>query len=149
MLNLFMFSTNVSPPVPIQSDMYTVAAAVSKGEVVSNLFSTTDREWHARLRRSVSNAFALSTLIQYEPLTNRTTTAFLEQIDARFAGRPGDDGIVDLSIWLRYFAIDVIGEVAYSSPHGLLEAGRDPHGIMPAMHKFLRYFSVVSLYTLE
>jgi cytochrome P450 len=117
---------------------------VSKGSVVSNLFSTTDKEWHSRLRRSVSNAFALSTLVQYEPLVNRTTRAFLDAIDTRFAGKWGDEGVVDLSIWLRYFAIEVIGEVAYSSPHGLLEAAGDPLGIMPAMHKFLRYFSVVS-----
>jgi len=111
---------------------------------VSNLFSTTEKEWHSRLRRSVSNAFALSTLVQYEPLVNRTIKDFLEAIDTRFAGKYGNEGVLDLSIWLRYFAIDVIGEVAYSSPHGLLESASDPKGIMPAMHKFLRYFSVVS-----
>ena len=124
--------------------MYTVAAGLSKGNVVANLFSSVDKDWHARVRRSVSNAFSLSTLIQYEPLVDRTTQTFLKQIAIRFADKPGKEGVVDLSVWLRYFALDVIGELTYSSPHGMLEAGRDQLGIMAAMHKFLRYFSVVS-----
>jgi cytochrome P450 len=117
---------------------------VKQGVAVPNLFSTTDKSWHAKLRRSVSNAFALSTLIQYEPLVNRTVEDFLDQVNRRFADKSGDDGVMDLSQWFRYFAIDVIGQITYSSPHGMLQAGRDPHGIMAAMHKFLRYFSVVS-----
>lgn len=114
------------------------------GVAVPNLFSTTDRNWHSKLRRSVSNAFALSTLIEYEPLVNRTVKEFLLQMDRRFADKTGDDGVFDFCVWLRYFAIDVIGEITYSSSYGMLSAGVDEHGIMAAMHKFLRYFSVVS-----
>lgn len=117
---------------------------MKNGIAVPNLFSTTDKSWHSRLRRSVSNAFALSTLIDYEPLVNRTVQEFLRQINMRLADKTADDGILDLSVWFRYFAIDVIGEITYSSSYGMLQAGHDARGIMAAMHKFLRYFSVVS-----
>lgn len=128
----------------LKSNQYTVAAAVKDGVAVPNLFSTTDRSWHSRLRRSVSNAFALSTLIEYEPLVNRTVQQFLKQINMRFADKTANDGVLDLSVWFRYFSIDVIGEITYSTSYGMLPAGHDAHGIMAAMHKFLRYFSVVS-----
>ena len=117
---------------------------MSKGRVVTNLFSTTDKEWHGRLRRSVSNAFALSTLIQYEPLVTRTLTTFLRMARRDHADKPGAAGIVDFSEYSRFIALDVISELTFGAPYGLLEAGKDKIGITRGKTRFLRYFHVVS-----
>ena len=61
-----------------------------------SLFNTTDEQFHARLRKVVSNAYAMSTLVTFEPLVDTTTIAFLEQLKRRFAGRLGNQGIVQL-----------------------------------------------------
>jgi hypothetical protein len=92
----------------------------------------------------VANAFALSTLVNYEPYVTDTVATFLAQLDARFAGRPGPDGICDLSEWTRYFALDVVSALTMGKSYGLLEAGYDHIGIVEARTTFLRYFTIVS-----
>ena len=121
-----------------------MAAGVSKGHVVVNLFSTTDKEWHAKLRRSVSNAFALSTLIQYEPLVTRTLTTFLRVAHRDYADKKGEVGIFDFAEYSKYIALDVISELTFGTPYGLLEAGEDSIGIIKGRTGLLRYFHVVS-----
>ena len=128
----------------VQSDFYKVAQGVSRGVAVPNIFSTTDRIYHSKLRRSVANAFAMSTLVQYEPYVTDTCSTFISQIDQRFAGKPGPDGICDMSSWTRYFALDVVSALTMGKPYGLLEAAYDHVGIIEARTAFLRYFTVVS-----
>lgn len=111
---------------------------------MTNLFSTTNKEWHGKLRRSVSNAFALSTLIQYEPLVTRTLTTFLRVADQDFADKADPAGIVDFSEYSKYIAFDVISELTFGTPYGLLEAGGDNIGIIKGRTGLLRYFHVVS-----
>jgi hypothetical protein len=94
-----------------------VSAGVSKGRIVANIFSTDDKKWHSQLRRLINNAFALSTLIQYEALVDQTITCFLGKMDSLFADQLHKKP-VDLALWLRYFAFDVIGRLSYSSSYG-------------------------------
>ncbi|ETI26004.1 hypothetical protein G647_02781 [Cladophialophora carrionii CBS 160.54] len=127
-----------------KSDFYKVGQGVSRGVAVPNIFSTTDRLYHAKLRRSVANAFALSTLVNYEPYVTDTVATFLAQLNARFAGRPGEDGICDMSEWTKYFALDVVSALTMGKGYGLLEAGYDHIGIVEARTTFLRYFTIVN-----
>lgn len=105
------------------------------------MFSTTDKEWHRKLRRAVSNAFSLSTMVQYEPMVDRTITAFLRQIDIRFANK---SGFVDFATWAKFFALDVIGQLTYGASLGMLETGYDHLGVVEPVEKILRYLAVVS-----
>lgn len=86
----------------------------------------------------------MSTLVQYEPFVNKTIDRFLREMDRRFAGKEGEARIIDFSKWLHYYAVDAIGELTYSAPHGCLEAGEDVGGIIASMQKFLLYVSLVS-----
>ncbi|KIW92143.1 uncharacterized protein Z519_07127 [Cladophialophora bantiana CBS 173.52] len=127
-----------------KSDFYKVGQGVSRGVAVPNIFSTTDRIYHGKLRRSVANAFAMSTLVNYEPYVTDTVTTFLAQLDQRFAGRPGPDGICDMSEWTKFFALDVVSALTMGKGYGLLEAGYDHIGIINARTTFLRYFTIVN-----
>lgn len=86
----------------------------------------------------------MSTLVNYEPFVTDSVSGFLRALDTRFAGKSGLDGIVDMSEWTKYFALDVISALTMGKPYGLLDAGEDNIGIIEARTKFLRYFSVVS-----
>ncbi|KAL1792308.1 hypothetical protein ACET3X_008815 [Alternaria dauci] len=55
----------------------------------------------------LSNAYAMSTLVKFEPLVDSTTEAFLMQLKQRFADRKDDSGICDFGTWLHYYAFDV------------------------------------------
>jgi hypothetical protein len=87
----------------------------------------------------------LSTLIQYEPLVTRTLTTFLRVAYRDHADKPGTAGIVDFSEYTKFIALDVISELTFGTPYGLLEAGEDRIGIVKGRTGFIRYFHVVSI----
>lgn len=105
------------------------------------MFNTTDEEFHAKLRRAVSNAYAMSSLVQFEPFVDSTTTEFLKQLSERYADRP--DGICDFSAWLQFYAFDVMGELTFSKRLGFVDRGVDVDNIISSNEWLLGYFSVV------
>ncbi|KAK5065098.1 hypothetical protein LTR84_000934 [Exophiala bonariae] len=127
-----------------KSPFYWVAQGVSRGHVVANIFSTTDRVHHGKLRRTVANSFALSTLVHYEPYVTDALASLLLQLDSRFSGEYNEKGIFDLADWCRFFALDVVSSLTQGRPYGLLEAGYDHIGVIQAQVKFLQYFTVTN-----
>ncbi|KIX09656.1 uncharacterized protein Z518_00737 [Rhinocladiella mackenziei CBS 650.93] len=125
----------------IKSSFYSVQQTVAKGRRLLTLFTSQDEKFHAKLRRAVNNAYAMSTLVQFEPLVDSTTTAFLDQIQNRFADRY--DSVCDFDIWLQYYAFDVIGELTYSKRLGFVDNGVDVDGIIGNLEKLLNYAAVV------
>ncbi|KAL1641363.1 hypothetical protein SLS58_006062 [Diplodia intermedia] len=123
-----------------QSDFYPVQQTVAKGRPLYTMFSTTDEAFHAKLRRAVSNAYAMSTIVQYEPLVDSTTAAFLAQLARRYA----DNQVVcDFGKWLQYYSFDVIGELTYSKRLGFVDRGEDVDGIIRDLERLLDYVAVI------
>ena len=87
--------------------------------------------------------FTATVAVSYEPLIEKTINVFLEQLDSRFSGKKGPEGIIKLEDWLLYFTFDVIGELTYGSRHGFLESGYDSQGIIASSQGFAVYGSVV------
>lgn len=113
---------------------------VSKGEPLPSLFSTLDETFHANLRRSVNNAFSMSSLVQYEPMVNETIEVFLDQTHRLFA-----DGttVCNFASWLQFFAFDVIGSITYSKRHGFIENNQDIDGIVKSLARIFDYSAPV------
>ncbi|KAH0847503.1 Pisatin demethylase [Fonsecaea pedrosoi] len=127
----------------VKSGFYPVQQTIAKGRRLYTMFSTTDEKFHAKLRRAVSNAYAMSTLVQFEPLVDSTTLAFLEQLEERFADKTGPQGICDFSKWLQFYAFDVIGELTYSKRLGFVDRGVDIDGIIGNLEWLLNYAAIV------
>ena len=123
-----------------QSEMYEVAAAVVKGRCSPTLFSSTDQQFHNTLRRHVNNAFSLTSVLAYESGVDETIQVLLQQLRTRFA-RTGIP--FDLQPWMHYYALDVVGQVVYSSRYGYLETGTDFEGTMRQMQDNLDYTEMV------
>lgn len=125
----------------MQSEFYPVQQAVRKGVRLQSLFSTTDEDYHAKYRRCVNGAFAMSTLVSYEPLVDSATDAFVERTSQLYC-KTGD--VCNLSRWLQYFAADVIGELTWSKRLGFVDGNEDVDGIILFLNKFLNYAGAVS-----
>lgn len=128
----------------VKSGFYPVQQTINKGRTLHSMFNTTDEKFHAKLRKAVSNAYAMSTLVQFEPLVDATTTEFLKQLELRFADKPGQDGVCDFGTWLQYYAFDVIGELTYSQRLGFVDRGEDVEDIIGSLEWLLDYVAVVS-----
>lgn len=64
-----------------------------------------DEEEHARLRRPVANAYAMSTLVEFEPLVDSTFETFTKEMIERFA-KTGEECKLDK--WLQMYAFDIM-----------------------------------------
>ncbi|KAK3197712.1 hypothetical protein GRF29_216g1072214 [Pseudopithomyces chartarum] len=120
----------------IKSDFYPVQNAVSKGRRLQSLFSTVDEDYHARYRRCVNSAFAMSSLVNYEPLVSSTVGVFLDKTQELYANTGSS---CNFSQWLQYFAFDVIGDLTWSKRLGFVEENRDVDGIIAFLQHFLSY----------
>ncbi|KAL2844359.1 cytochrome P450 [Aspergillus pseudoustus] len=127
----------------VKSGFYPVQqqAISAKGDLLQGMFNTTDEKYHARLRRSVNNAYAMSSLVHFEPLVDSTTVEFLKQLTERYADKP--DQICDFGKWLQFYAFDVIGELTFSKRLGFVDRGVDVDNIISDLERALFYFSVV------
>ncbi|KAI9710774.1 MAG: hypothetical protein M1828_002116 [Chrysothrix sp. TS-e1954] len=123
-----------------KSDYYTVPQSTAAGQRVPTLFSSTDEDFHSKFKRCVNNAFAMSTLVSFEPLVDSTSKVFLEKTQQRFC----DTGeACDLGEWLQYYAFDVIGEISWSKRLGFVETGGDVENIIANIDDFHKYSSAV------
>ncbi|KAH8707621.1 pisatin demethylase [Phaeosphaeriaceae sp. PMI808] len=123
-----------------KSDFYPVQSAVSKGQTLLSLFSTTDEDFHAKYRRCVNNAFAMSSLVNYEPLVSSTLTYWLDKTDEMFANTGKS---CNFNQWLQFFAFDVIGDLTWSKRLGFVEGNEDVDSIIGFLGKFFDYVAPV------
>lgn len=93
------------------------------------------------MRRPISHAFSMSTLLDYEPYVNSTSNLFTSRLESLYAAT---GNICDLGEWLQYYAFDVVGELTYSKRLGFLEQAKDVDGIMASIDKSFDYAGVVS-----
>lgn len=124
-----------------QSAFYPVQMQISRGEVLQSLFGTQDQDYHAKLRKTVSNAFSMTSLVQYEPRVNDTIRVFLKRTEELFAN-PHEP--CDFVLWLQYFAFDVITEITYSTRVGFVDRCEDVDGIIAWLDKIFDYQAPVS-----
>ncbi|KAL7268166.1 hypothetical protein RUND412_009219 [Rhizina undulata] len=124
----------------VKSEFYPVQQSFAKGKRVQGIFNTTDDNLHAALKRPISHAYAMSSLVDYEPLVDSTSTLFISRLTALFAST---GAVCDFGEWLQWYAFDVIGEMTFSRRLGFLEEGRDVDGIIANLEDRLNYGSIV------
>lgn len=130
----------------VQSDFYPVQMQVSRGEILQSLFGTQDQEYHARLRRAVSNAFSMSSIVQYEARVSETAKVFLDRTEQLYAtSSTGPPARCDFKLWLQFFAFDVITEVTYSKRVGFIDECRDVEGIIDWLDRIFQYMAPVAI----
>ena len=76
--------------------------AVQNGEVIPTLVTTKDKTKHAALRRPITGAFAMSTLVKYEPYVDDVIKLFMTQLDERFASGFGDPTVCEMDKFVQY-----------------------------------------------
>lgn len=113
----------------INSEFYDAFVSIQRG-----LFNTRDRHEHSRKRKIVSHTFSLKSISQFEPYIHSNLELFVRRWDELIArgdhnSSPAADKTptahVDCLKWFNYLAFDVIGDLAFGAPFGMLERGED------------------------
>lgn len=124
----------------VKSDYYKVFQNIVNGKRAASLVAMTDESEHSKTKRLVAHTYSLSTLVEYEPLVDLTTSMFLDTMEKRFA-KP--EATCNLGEYLQYYAFDVIGELTFSKRLGFIETGEDAESILSSIGSNFAYFSVL------
>ncbi|KAJ9139347.1 Benzoate 4-monooxygenase [Pleurostoma richardsiae] len=106
----------------LKSDFYDAFVSIQRG-----LFNTRNRVEHTRKRKIVSHTFSAKSISEFEPFMHDNLTAFVRQWDDLVANATNPDGAahVDCLKWFNYLAFDIIGDLAFGAPFGMLSTGAD------------------------
>ena len=89
------------------------------------MFNTRDRIEHTRKRKTVSHTFSAKSVGQFEQYIHHNLEQLTSQWDKRSAEAKGSYHSFDALQWFNYVAFDIIGDLAFGAPFGMLEHGRD------------------------
>jgi cytochrome P450 len=117
-----------------------VAQPLVNGKRVASLFMTTDEDHHKTAKRPIAHAYAMTSLLDYEPFVDSTSRTLVEQLTRQYAntGR-----VCDFGEWLQWYAFDVIGEMTFSNRFGFLEQAKDVGNIIQTLNKSGTYTAIV------
>ncbi|KAF2705103.1 cytochrome P450 3A3 [Pleomassaria siparia CBS 279.74] len=105
----------------LKSDYYDAFVSIRRG-----LFNTRDRHEHTRKRKTVSHTFSAKSVGQFEQYIHHNLVELQTQWDQRCESvAKGDYYDMDALHWFNYLAFDVIGDLAFGAPFGMLKEGRD------------------------
>ncbi|TID17085.1 benzoate 4-monooxygenase [Venturia nashicola] len=104
----------------LKADYYDAFVSIQRG-----LFNTRDRAEHSRKRKAVSHTFSTKSIGQFEQYMHHNLEEFEKQWDRLAAQANGGYARLDALNWFNYLAFDIIGDLAFGAPFGMLEKGKD------------------------
>ena len=113
----------LSPPLTRDSDFYDAFVSIQRG-----LFNTRDRAEHTRKRKTVSHTFSVKSIGQFEQYIHSNLDLFAKKWDEMSKNKKDPKtgyASIDALHWFNYLAFDVIGDLAFGAPFGMLEHGKD------------------------
>ncbi|KAL1984388.1 hypothetical protein VTN96DRAFT_9167 [Rasamsonia emersonii] len=107
----------------LKSDYYDAFVSIRRG-----LFNTRDRAEHTRKRKAVSHTFSAKSVGQFEQYIHANIELFVKQwcsICERQTNPATGFASIDALHWFNYLAFDIIGDLAFGAPFGMLAKGKD------------------------
>lgn len=94
---------------------------------VPGVFNVRDRAEHTRKRKIIAHAFSPGAVHEFEPHMAANLSRWVTQLD-KIASHPEErDGYARINMmpWCTFLAFDIIGDLAFGAPFGMVERGRD------------------------
>ncbi|KAL5360552.1 cytochrome P450 [Aspergillus floccosus] len=107
----------------LKADFYDAFVSIRRG-----LFNTRDRAEHTRKRKTVSHTFSMKSIGQFEQYIHHNIELFVKQWTrlSETQGNPRSGyATIDALNWFNFLAFDIIGDLAFGAPFGMLEKGQD------------------------
>ncbi|GAB1195520.1 hypothetical protein APSETT444_004781 [Aspergillus pseudonomiae] len=114
-----------------------------------SIFTSRDRAEHSRKRKVVSHSFAPQAMRNFEPFIHSWLKIFIQKWDdiAQKGAQPDGYADVEGRVWLNYLVLDIIGDLAFGAPFGVLEAASEDITIRLSKEKSISLPVITSLTT--
>lgn len=106
-----------------------------------SVFNMQDHRQHAYFRKFIAGPYSFSSVKRMEPLVDARVKEWIAKLGSTFA-RTGDK--LDFAPWAVYLAFDVISEMAFGSPLGFVEQGKDVDNLIQGFHDGLSAFGLLA-----
>lgn len=97
-----------------------------------SIFSERDPHQHSKRRRAVASAYSMNSLVKLEEYVEDVSELLLKRLDelvdtqaVSTDGEKTKTKAIRLDPWFHYFAMDVVGELAFGQSFNLLHRGKD------------------------
>lgn len=110
-----------------------------------NLITTNDVKFHARVRTLLSNSFTEDSLRSQHPLIHHHADMLVNKLH-ELATAPENLAkgvLVNMTDWLNFFTMDVIGDLAFGESFGCLETG-EYHSWVRTLFSYLKGMSLAA-----
>lgn len=87
-----------------KTEFYTLHMLPYQGQYTPSLFTTLDEGYHAKYKRPIANAYSMSTMVEFEPLIDSTSSLFMIRLDEFVSSGK----VLDFGTWLQMYAFDVM-----------------------------------------
>ncbi|KAL4786221.1 cytochrome P450-domain-containing protein [Aspergillus varians] len=107
----------------IKADFYDAFVSIRRG-----LFNTRDRAEHTRKRKTVSHTFSTKSIGQFEQYIHGNIEKLVKQLNRTSDLQCNPENgyaTVDALNWFNFVAFDIIGDLAFGAPFGMLDKGQD------------------------
>ncbi|RDW74534.1 cytochrome P450 [Aspergillus mulundensis] len=107
----------------LKADFYDAFVSIRRG-----LFNTRDRAEHTRKRKTVSHTFSAKSIGQFEQYIHHNIENLVKQLSrtSELQRNPKNGyATVDALNWFNFVAFDIIGDLAFGAPFGMLDKGQD------------------------
>ncbi|PYH82071.1 cytochrome P450, partial [Aspergillus uvarum CBS 121591] len=114
--------------------------------IADNIITTSNVKSHARVRGLMSHSFTENALREQAPLVQGHADVFIDQLRrlaTKEAGGGESYGLVNLTNWLNFFTMDVIGDLAFGEPFGCLAKG-EYHDWVRTLFFFLKGMTIAA-----
>lgn len=92
------------------------------------MFNTRDRAEHSRKRKTVAHTFSTKSIGEFEQYIHANIELFVKQLTRISSTQTNSDtgfASIDALHWFNYLAFDIIGDLAFGAPFGMLAKGKD------------------------
>lgn len=92
----------------------------------TGVFNTRSRVDHTRKRKIIAHAFSPKSVAEFEPHMTSNIARWVIQLDRISAqSQPKEYTQLNMMPWFSYLAFDIIGDLAFGAPFGMVDKGRD------------------------
>ena len=112
-------------------------------EVADNLLTTANARIHSRQRGLLGNAFTESALKASHPLIQGYCDLLIQKFEEMVLQGRERRALVDMTDWMTFFTMDVIGDLSFGEPFGCLEKGQY-HDWVRKLFQYVKAITVVA-----
>jgi cytochrome P450 len=117
-------------------------AHAAPNEEVDNIITTIDAKFHARVRGLLSNSFTEDSLRLQYPVIQSHADTLVAQLKRIALSSP--ESTVNITDWLNFFTMDVIGDLCFGHPFGCLARG-EYHDWVRTLFMYLKFMSLAAV----